>query len=95
MSVSTHVVGFKPPDDTWKKMKAVWDSCEAAGIRIPKEVCEYFNDTTPDDSGVVITLEKHPCCKKYNNTNQAEEGIEITLSDLPKDVKIIRFYYSW
>jgi hypothetical protein len=93
MSMSTHIIGFKPPDDTWKKMKTVWDACQAAKIPVPGKVEEFFNYIPPDNCGVEIELEKHPCCKKY--TDKAQEGFEITIVNLPKDIKIIRFYNSW
>ena len=31
--MSTSVVGIKPPDDTWRKMKAAWDACMAADVK--------------------------------------------------------------
>lgn len=27
MSMSTNVYGIKPPDERWKMMKKVWDTC--------------------------------------------------------------------
>lgn len=29
MGMSMHVVGYKPADEHWKKMKAAWDACAA------------------------------------------------------------------
>ncbi len=93
MGASTNVVGFKPADEKWKKMKAVWDSCEKANICIPTSVVEFFNGDTPDSSGVLIELLKHPCCEKYSA--EMKDGYEIDVSKLPKDVKIIRVYTSY
>ena len=42
MGMSTHLVGIVPPDDDWKKMKAVWDACDNADVDIPKDVSEFF-----------------------------------------------------
>lgn len=95
MSMSTHVVGFKPPDDKWKKMKAVWDSCAAAGMDPPKNVLEFFNWVPPDDRGVEVDLEKHPCVAKYNPPNRGQDGFEIDVKKLPPDVTVIRFYNSY
>jgi hypothetical protein len=44
MSMSTHVKRIVPPDEQWKKMKAIYDSCEAAGIEAPDEVSDYFRE---------------------------------------------------
>jgi len=91
MSMSTSVVGFRPPDEKWKTMKEVWDSCKKAGIEIPKEVDKFFNYTSPDESGVEVNLDK--CTKDYRN--DYSEGLEINLEKIPKDIKIIRFVNSW
>lgn len=57
MSMSTNVVGFRPPDAKWEKMKAIYDACETAGVSIPDEVDEYFNGEPPDDAGVKVDLD--------------------------------------
>ena len=93
MSMSSHVVGFKPPDDKWKKMKKAYDACIEAGINVPENVEEFFNYEEPDDAGVEVELEEHACCKEYNA--DMRQGFEIDVSKLPKDVKIIRFYNSY
>jgi hypothetical protein len=44
MGASAHlyVDGVKPPDEKYRKMKAVWDSCREAKLDIPKAVLDYF-----------------------------------------------------
>lgn len=32
MSMSLNVMGFKPPDEKWKQMKAAYEACCAAGV---------------------------------------------------------------
>lgn len=93
MSMSTYVIGFKPPDEKWKAMKKVWDACQAADIDTPKDVEEYFDGDEPDDAGVVVELRKHACCKEYGAEMQS--GYEIDVTKLPKDVTIIRFVNSY
>jgi hypothetical protein len=93
MSMSTHVVGFKPPDDKWKKMKAIYDACKAAQVNPPEEVEDFFSNGSPDDRGVEVSIEKLPCTKKYNS--DSEDGFEIDIKKLPPDVTVIRFYNSW
>lgn len=92
MSMSTHVIGFKPPDEKWKKMKAVYDACRAASVRPPKDVEDFFCDGSPDDQGVEVDLEKHSCTKEYSY--DMRQGYEIDLKKLPPDVTVIRFYNS-
>lgn len=93
MSHSLHVVGFKPPDAKWKKMKAAYDACVKAEIDPPKEVREFFGYDRPDDVGVTIELEEEDCCKEYNA--EMVNGFEIDVKKLPKDVTIIRFYVAY
>jgi len=77
MGMSTFVLGFKPPDNKWKEMKAVWDSCEKADIEIPDEVEEFFDGEKPDAAGVEIDLENDDCCKEYNE--DMRDGFEIEI----------------
>jgi hypothetical protein len=89
MSISTYVIGIKPPDEKWKRMKLIWDNCEQEDIEIPGEVVDFFNAEKPDEKGVVVEV-------PHNDwSGESCEGIEIEVSKIPKDVKIIRFYNSW
>lgn len=92
--MSTHVVGFKPPDAEWKKMKAVWDSCKKAKIDVPREVEKFFNGNEPDDAGVELNQHELGSCIKKYQTDYCE-GYEVDITKVPKDVKIIRFYNSY
>lgn len=92
MGMSTYVQGIKPPDKRWSEMKAVWDSCVAAGVQIPKAVEDFFDGTEPDEKGVVVELDT-PCAVKYNVDGRS--GIEVLVDKLPKGVKIVRFVNSW
>lgn len=93
MSMSTHVVGLKPADEKWQKMKAVYDACVAAKTSIPKEVMEFFDGEPPDKFGVRVEIEKLPCTKEYND--DMRQGFEVDLKKLPADVTVIRFYNSY
>jgi len=93
MSINTSVVGFKPPDEKWKEMKAIWDACDKVGVEIPKGVYEFFNGCEPDEVGVEVDIENTPCCSKYRP--EMKTGFEIDITKLPEDVKIIRFVNSY
>lgn len=88
MGMSTHVIGFVPPDETWQKMKAIYDACEAAGIEPPQEVEDFF-DGEPDPQGQEMEIPH----RKWEA--DAREGFEIDVSAIPPQVKVIRFYNSW
>ena len=93
MSMSTTVVGIKPPDIKWKKMKEVYDACMSAQVDIPDEVDRFFGGEKPDEKGVVVSLRGHICCVKWQA--EMEEGFEVNLNHLPEDISIIRFYNSY
>lgn len=92
MSMSSHAVGIRPPNEKWKKMKAIWDACVAAGLEIPEEVENFFDGEPPDAKGVIVDLDEHSGVEPYSADMRS--GFEIHLDKLPKDVKIIRFYNS-
>lgn len=89
MSMSTHVQGFAPPNEEWKKMKKVYDSCEEAGLEIPDNVLKFFGYEAPDEAGVSIEIDH----EEYQS--DMREGIEIDLEKVPKHVKKIRFFNSY
>jgi len=89
MSMSTHVIGFKPPDEKWNKMKAIYDACEVAGVPIPSEVDDFFDGEGPDPAGVEVKLTPREW------QDDMRQGYEIDIDSLPKGVKTIRFYNSW
>lgn len=96
MGISMHVVGFKPPDEKWKKMKAVYDACCEADTVTPPEVAQFFNYDPPDESGVRISekdLRNAGAVEDWDDDTR--EGFEINLDKIPKDVKVIRFYCSY
>ena len=96
MGMSTHVVGFVPPDDKWKKMKNAWDACLVAGVPPPSELNEFFGDEDPDDSGVEIgkpELIKLGAVREWSD--DCRSGFEVIIDKLPENVKIVRFWNSY
>jgi len=96
MSMSTHVVGFKPPDAKWQRMKAVWDACDHAGVPPPPEVMAFFDGEEPDVNGVEVTEDALIRCGALREWHDdGRDGYEVLVEKLPADVKVIRFYNSW
>lgn len=96
MGMSTHIVGFRPPDEQFKNMLSAYKACEAAGIDPPEKVVKFFNHVTPDEAGVEINLQYpklHPCVKKWKSEDG--DGFEINVTKLPEGLKILRVYNSW
>jgi len=91
MGMSTHVIGFRPPDERWKRMKAVYDTCTKAKVEIPKEVDDFFGGGEPDESGVEVEIERTEAVEEWNG----RQGFQVDITKLPKDLKYIRFYNSY
>lgn len=89
MSMSTDVVGIKPPNEHYKKMAAAWHACKAAGVDPPREVDEFFGGGDPDPAGIIVKLEAREYHSDY------EQGLEVDIDTLPPGVKTIRFCNSW
>ena len=89
MGMSMHVIGFAPPDDVWKRHKAVWDACKAAGVDAPAETGRFFGYQDPDPSGV----EKDIPHREWQD--DMRDGFEIDVASIPEGIKSIRFYCSW
>lgn len=102
MSMSTHLIGFTPPDEKWRRMKTIWDSCQGSNIEIPTEVLSYFNDEKPDERGVEVELVpwNGDACAHGVERYKADmsEGYEVDLEafrEAHPHVKTLRFYNSW
>ncbi len=95
MSMSTDVIGIKPPDETWKKMFKAWKACKEAGSEPPLAVSAFFNDEEPDPSGVLVDLHSSSKFGVKPYCVEGAEGYEVDLTKLPKDIKILRFINSW
>ena len=92
MGMSTHVVGFRPPDERWNAMKAIWESCETAGVHIPEDVEKFFGHESPSNRpGAEVELGE----ALTDYSEDSCDGYELDITKLPKDVRIVRFYNSY
>jgi hypothetical protein len=92
--MSTSVIGIKPPDAKWKKMKAARDACLAVGATLPTEIRDFFEDGKPDELGVVVRQRDLGDAVREWKEDMAS-GYEVDLTKLPKDVTILRFSNRW
>lgn len=93
MGMSSYVYGIKKADKKFKEMLEVYNTCKKAGVTIPKEVIEYFNDETPDEKGVIVDLSEHECFTEGGDDGR--DFFNVDIDKLPKDIKIIRFVNSY
>lgn len=92
MGMSTHAIGFCPPDEEWNKLKDVYNACKAAGLPIPDKVESVFDGNNPNDMpGMEVDLGD----AENEWSDEYRSGIVVDLSKLPPHVKFIRFYNSW
>jgi len=94
--MSTHVIGFKPPDTKWKLMRSIWESCEEANVTIPEDVYDFFNGEKPQEDGVKVSqkqLADADAIRHYKG--DMEQGYEILVDMIPSDIKIIRVYNAF
>ena len=95
---SLEIVGVRPPDDEWRKMKAIWDSCESADIEPPKEVRNYFGDDGPHEEGICVGVEKEVVSEGHEfMTTGVRDGATgdyylVELAKLPKNITHLKVW---
>lgn len=91
MGLTTHVEGFRPPDETFDKMLAAYRACEAADVAVPDPVDDFFDGSPPDPRGVSVDV-NNAVSKGPEDTDDSHE---VDLKKLPAGVTVIRFTNSW
>ena len=99
MSMSTHIVGFTPPDREWHLKLAAWKACREAGVAPGHELCKYFGldlgeEQDPDPNGHEVEI---PDAKRDWTDGDMCSGIQVDLLVLARqypNVKVLRFYNS-
>lgn len=86
MSLDIYVYGFRPPDERWQKMKAIYQACKSAGVKLPEEVESFFGDDSPDGPGRQVHI---PHSVTADHTTY-----EVNLDHIPKDIRLIQFVVS-
>jgi hypothetical protein len=96
MGMSTHVTGFKQPNDKFHQMFEVWEACKKAKVPVPLIVEKFFNGEPPDPAGVTIdedALVKSGAIKCWSD--DGADGFELHIDKLDSDIKIVRFFNAW
>jgi hypothetical protein len=89
--MSTHIYGFRPPDEEWKKKKEAFDACQRAGVDPPEDLWHFFNNEDPDDAGVQVDIKD--AVEEYHDSSSM--GFQVDLEKLPKGIRYVRFVNSW
>ena len=88
------IVGVRPPDEKWKKMKAIFINCRELGIEVPEDVYSYFDGNCPkeeDDGGSMISLMTRYCVWPYED--ETKKGFRIILNRMEEDVETLLVTY--
>ena len=91
MSMSTHVVGFRPPDERFRQMMGIYQQCKAAKIQVPEEVWEFFGGNHPDENGMEVEIKE--AVREWSA--DMSDGLEVDLTKLPKGLTVLRFFNSY
>lgn len=89
--MTMRVIGFRPPDERWTKMRHIWMVCKEVNMEPPDEVYEFFNWEEPDPQGVEVDVPH----SSYTNAAVLSEGLEINVESIPQGVKTLRFSVSY
>jgi len=97
MGMSMHITAIREEDEQYRKMAAAYEACQAAGVSLPKEVEDYFDDAPPS-GGPAVALQtfgkdKHRAVSEYKG--DMEEGFTVDLRCLPERTVKLRFYCVW
>lgn len=89
MSMNTNVIGIRPADELFQKMKAIWDQCNELRIEVPQEVEKFFAHDIPNPKGVEVEIE-------FNCVNDdMKNHFIVDLNDIPDDIRFIQFTNSY
>lgn len=91
MGMSTHICGFRPPDEQYTRMVDVWVACKAAGLEIPKDVGQFFGGMDPDDAGMEVRIDE--AVEQWGDDSRS--GLQVDLAKLPSGLRYVRFYNAW
>ena len=98
MSATLVISAVKPPDEIWKKHKAVWDACIAAGVSVPPEIDAFFEGESPNPAGVEVFLSFVNHDSEHEAVTEAEDKWGYTklvdITKLPKDTRYIQVSYQ-
>lgn len=94
MGMNTYVQGFRPPDEFYLKMKAVWDACLAAHMDPPDEVYEYFDGDKQNADGTGMNVDISDAVSNWDDGDM-RVGLSVDLTKLPKGVTVLRFVNSY
>jgi hypothetical protein len=97
MGMNTHVVGFKAPNDKWKRMKKAYEACVEAGIEIPESIDDFFGGEMPDEGGIEVEIEYHSSVQRFSDPHP-RDGFIVDIKGLLEhypDLTHIRFFNSY
>lgn len=81
--------GHKSPDKQWYAMRAAWDACREAGIKVPSEVTAYFAGKYPANEPVIdVDIKRYV----QEITYSGGKLFEINIKTLPSAVNKVQVF---
>lgn len=91
MGMSMHVLFLREKDTRFQQMVAISEACEAAGIKRPRKVDEFFQGSTNHDEA--LTINASSALREYSG--DMENGYELDVAKIPEGCVRIRFVASY
>lgn len=85
------VIGRMAPDPVWAKMEEVAQACERAGVSLPPEVREYFEENQEEPTR---DIDLGFASMELTFDHFDERGVSILKSAIPDGVEEIRVIYK-
>ena len=83
------IIGIIPTDERFEKIRNIYNAYVEAGMRVPTNIMEYFDNKNPND---VTELDVDINMALHRTSGPDGEIFEIELSRLPRtDITAIRF----
>lgn len=92
MGADLVIQGFKPPDEKWTQMKAVYDACKKANVGIPEQVDDFFAGEAPDAHGVYVSRKE---LKAAIEPMENADGYIVDLRKLPAEITHLKVWNSY
>lgn len=89
MSMSSYVRAVIEPNEQYRKMYAVYEACEDAGIDPPDEVTDFFHGEVPNPDGMEVMMRSH------HSVSDSRDFYDVYVKELPEGTSVIRFVNSY
>ena len=96
MGMSSHITGVRNLDGKFAQMMKIKLACEEADVNYPQEVDDYFKYPDESEDYLRREMEEVDISAAVSKCNHdTTDAWDVDLSNLPDEVKFIRFENSY